>query len=169
MELSFISPAPPTPPPLQHDINVIRLPPPPPPTRPRFPRLFGESSPNSGLSLGQATPASLVFPNYFVLYDLTYTGCHNGQLQSPMLTLIVLAPAWIAAFDYMTLGRLINTFLPSKSALGLRARRITLIFVLFDILLVDPFFFPFHFSHFPSPLLTHSLTLPRHPRLNLLF
>lgn len=92
-----------------------------------------------------------------MLYDLTYTGCHNGQLQSPMLTLIVLAPAWIAAFDYMTLGRLINTFLPSKSALGLRARRITLIFVLFDILLVDPFFFLFIFltSH-PHLSLTHS-------------
>ena len=103
-----------------------------------------------------------------MLYDLTYTGCHNGQLQSPMLTLIVLAPAWIAAFDYMTLGRLINTFLPSKSALGLRARRITLIFVFFDILLVDTFFFFFSFFSLPYPHLTHS-PFPRHPRLNLLF
>src|SRR5437868_1957134 len=54
---------------------------------------------------GYAAPASLTFhstiPNNLVLYDLTYTDCHNGQLQSPMLTLIVLAPAWIAAFDYM--------------------------------------------------------------------
>ena len=98
-----------------------------------------------------------------MLYDLTYTGCYNGQLQSPMMTLIILAPAWIAAFDYMTLGRLINTFLPSKSALGLRARRITLIFVLFDISLVNIFLYIFLTSH---PHL--SLTPRHHPRLNLL-
>ncbi|PWW78070.1 RTA1-domain-containing protein [Tuber magnatum] len=70
----------------------------------------------------------------YILRIFSVDNPNSEGYYSPMLTLIVLAPAWIAAFDYMTLGRLINTFLPSKSALGLRARRITLIFVLFDIL-----------------------------------
>ncbi|PUU75469.1 RTA1 like protein-domain-containing protein [Tuber borchii] len=69
----------------------------------------------------------------YALRILSVENPHSDGYYSPMLTLIILAPAWIAAFDYMTLGRLINTFLPSKSALGLPARRITLIFVLFDI------------------------------------
>jgi hypothetical protein len=50
-----------------------------------------------------------------------------------MLTLVILAPLWIAAFDYMSLGRLVLLFLPSKRCLGLSARKITLLFVIGDI------------------------------------
>ncbi|KAI5776799.1 RTA1 like protein-domain-containing protein [Geopyxis carbonaria] len=52
---------------------------------------------------------------------------------APHQALIILAPIWIAAWDYMTLGRLIHVFLPTQRAFGLPARRITLLFVTGDI------------------------------------
>lgn len=48
--------------------------------------------------------------------------------------LILLAPLWINAFVYMVLGRMIHFFLDDDKVFGMRARRITLIFVLFDII-----------------------------------
>lgn len=47
--------------------------------------------------------------------------------------LILLAPLWINAFIYMVLGRMIHLFLGNDRVFGIRARKITLIFVLFDI------------------------------------
>lgn len=47
--------------------------------------------------------------------------------------LILLAPLWINAFIYMVLGRMIHFFLENDRVFGIRARKITLIFVLFDI------------------------------------
>lgn len=47
--------------------------------------------------------------------------------------LILLAPLWINAFVYMILGRMMHFFLANDRIFGIRARRITLVFVLFDI------------------------------------
>jgi RTA1 like protein len=47
--------------------------------------------------------------------------------------LIILAPLWINAFVYMVLGRMIHFYLADDRVFGVRARRITLMFVLFDI------------------------------------
>ena len=49
--------------------------------------------------------------------------------------LIILSPLWINAFVYMLLARMIHFYLPPKHdvVFRLRARRIALIFVLFDI------------------------------------
>jgi hypothetical protein len=69
----------------------------------------------------------------FLLRNLSITNPSSVPLYAPMQTFIILAPLWIAAFLYMTLGRLIHAFLPSRRCLGLSARRITLIFVLGDI------------------------------------
>lgn len=61
----------------------------------------------------------------------------RDQLSATIFTiqqlLIILAPLWINAFVYMVLGRMVHFFLASDRVFGLRARRITLIFVLFDI------------------------------------
>lgn len=51
----------------------------------------------------------------------------------PEQLLLVLAPLWVNAFDYMVLGRMMHFFLPQKKILGIPARRITLYFVLFDV------------------------------------
>lgn len=48
--------------------------------------------------------------------------------------LILLAPIWINAYVYMVLGRMILYYLPSQHVFGVSARRLTLIFVLLDII-----------------------------------
>jgi len=62
----------------------------------------------------------------------------TDQQQSAYATvqvlLILLAPLWINAFVYMTLGRMIHFFLTPDTVFGIRAKRITLMFVLCDIL-----------------------------------
>lgn len=60
--------------------------------------------------------------------DQSSSGIYTAQF-----LLILLAPLWINAFVYMILGRMIHFFLVKDRVFGLRARRITLIFVLFDI------------------------------------
>ncbi|KAI9843472.1 MAG: hypothetical protein M1837_006318 [Sclerophora amabilis] len=55
------------------------------------------------------------------------------SLYSTSLSLIVLAPALVAAFDYMLLGRMLIRFVPEKKALRLPARKITYIFVTCDV------------------------------------
>ncbi|MCJ1385194.1 hypothetical protein MMC17_008315 [Xylographa soralifera] len=47
--------------------------------------------------------------------------------------LVLLAPLWINAFDYMVLGRMIHFFLPAHSLFGIRASTLALYFVLLDI------------------------------------
>ncbi|KAK2784437.1 hypothetical protein FQN52_009018 [Onygenales sp. PD_12] len=51
----------------------------------------------------------------------------------PQQLLIILAPLWLNAFVYMVLGRMIHFFIPEKKIFGISARRLTLIFVLLDI------------------------------------
>lgn len=73
--------------------------------------------------------AGYIFRTLSVVHQL------NSTFALIQLLLILLAPLWINAFVYMVLGRAIHFFLPAEDdrILGLRARRITLIFVLFDI------------------------------------
>ncbi|MCJ1286200.1 hypothetical protein MMC26_005545 [Xylographa opegraphella] len=47
--------------------------------------------------------------------------------------LVLLAPLWINAFDYMVLGRMIHFFLPTHSLLGIGASTLALYFVCLDI------------------------------------
>jgi signal transduction histidine kinase len=71
--------------------------------------------------------AGYVFRILSVLHEL------QSGLATAQLLLILLAPLWINAFIYMVLGRAIHFFLDDDRVFGLRARRITLLFVLFDI------------------------------------
>lgn len=57
----------------------------------------------------------------------------NSSLFTAQQLLILLAPLWINAFVYMLLGRMIHFFLVEDRIYGIRARKITLMFVLFDI------------------------------------
>jgi len=57
----------------------------------------------------------------------------NGGFYSNMGILILLAPLWINAFVYMALGRLVHFALVHDTVLGLRARHLTFMFVIFDI------------------------------------
>src|SRR6202035_3294870 len=52
----------------------------------------------------------------------------------PEELLILLAPLWINAFDYMILGRMIYYYLPEKKLLGLGAQRFAVYFVGMDII-----------------------------------
>ncbi|KAJ7282298.1 RTA1 like protein-domain-containing protein [Mycena rebaudengoi] len=47
--------------------------------------------------------------------------------------LILLAPIWINAFDYVVMSRVVHLFSPDKRVLGIGARRLALCFVLLDI------------------------------------
>ncbi|KAL1953953.1 hypothetical protein VTO42DRAFT_1999 [Malbranchea cinnamomea] len=51
----------------------------------------------------------------------------------PMQLLIILAPLWLNAFVYMVLGRMIHFFIPDQRCFGIKARRLTVIFLLLDI------------------------------------
>ena len=57
----------------------------------------------------------------------------NGGYFTGQQLLILLAPLWINAFAYMTIGRLIHFSLDPDRIFGMKARRITMMFVLFDI------------------------------------
>ena len=57
----------------------------------------------------------------------------NGGYFTGQQLLILLAPLWINAFAYMTIGRLIHFYLDPDRIFGMKARRLTLMFVLFDI------------------------------------
>ncbi|KAH8818857.1 RTA1 domain-containing protein [Flagelloscypha sp. PMI_526] len=48
--------------------------------------------------------------------------------------LVMLAPLWINAFCYMILGRVVLYFIPEQRVWGVSARRLSLIFVLLDVL-----------------------------------
>lgn len=57
------------------------------------------------------------------------------NIYTAQFLLILLAPLWVNAFIYMTLGRMIHFFLPTGEdrIFGVRARRVTKLFVWFDI------------------------------------
>lgn len=62
------------------------------------------------------------------IYNQADSGIYTTQF-----LLILLAPLWINAYVYMILGRMMHFFLANDRVFGIRARKITLVFVLFDI------------------------------------
>ena len=50
-----------------------------------------------------------------------------------MSLFLLLAPLWLNAFDYMLFGRLVHYFLPGETIIGLKAKRLALLFVCLDI------------------------------------
>lgn len=71
--------------------------------------------------------AGYIFRTLSVEHQLSTTYATAQQL------LILLAPLWINAFAYMVLGRMVHFFLTNDQVFHLKAKRITLIFVLCDI------------------------------------
>ena len=55
-------------------------------------------------------------------------------LYVPSQILILLAPLWINAFIYLVFGRMVWFFLPEQKVIGIKARWLTVIFVLSDVL-----------------------------------
>ncbi|KAF8587695.1 RTA1-domain-containing protein, partial [Ramaria rubella] len=69
----------------------------------------------------------------FVLRILSVMNQTNKSVFIPQQLLLILAPLWVNAFDYMILGRMIHFFLPDQMVLGIKAKRLTLLFVLLDV------------------------------------
>lgn len=69
----------------------------------------------------------------FILRVLSVINPRNGAFYSNQGILILLAPLWINAFVYMALGRLLHFSLIQDTVLRIKARHLTLIFVIFDI------------------------------------
>lgn len=68
------------------------------------------------------------------------------QVYEAQFILILIAPMWMNAFDFVLLGTLINYCLPDKKLCGIPARRVAAYFVALDIGYVDlvAVFYAFH-------------------------
>ncbi|KAF7542950.1 hypothetical protein G7046_g10086 [Stylonectria norvegica] len=69
-------------------------------------------------------------------FALKTYGAHNQQQQTMAVLgtlLFLLAPLWINAFAYMTVARMVYFTLPEKKIWGVRAIRLTVIFVWLDV------------------------------------
>lgn len=69
----------------------------------------------------------------FVIRILAVENQSSQGLYTPQFVLILIAPLWINAFDYMVLGRMVHYFLPGCRILGFKPQRMALVFVLLDI------------------------------------
>lgn len=47
--------------------------------------------------------------------------------------LVLLAPLWVNAFDYMLFARIVHYFIPTKSLFGIRAGTFAIVFVALDV------------------------------------
>jgi hypothetical protein len=73
----------------------------------------------------------------FFSFALRSAGAKNQQstaLAFASQILVLLAPLWLNAFDYMVLGRMIYFFLPEQKIWGISARKLAVWFVCVDIL-----------------------------------
>jgi hypothetical protein len=73
----------------------------------------------------------------FSSFAIRSAGAKNQQstpLAFASQILVLLAPLWLNAFDYMVLGRMIHYFLPEQKIWGIRARKLAVWFVCADIL-----------------------------------
>ena len=70
----------------------------------------------------------------FVLRILSTRNQISMGLYIPEELFILLAPIWINAFVYMTLGRMVYYFLPERKVLGITATKLARYFVCMDIL-----------------------------------
>ncbi|KAJ7242162.1 RTA1 like protein-domain-containing protein [Mycena haematopus] len=57
----------------------------------------------------------------------------NAGLVLVSQILVLIAPLWVNAFDYIILGRMVHFFLPSRSILGISGSLLGTIFVLLDV------------------------------------
>ncbi|KAJ7058565.1 RTA1 domain-containing protein, partial [Mycena amicta] len=69
----------------------------------------------------------------FALRVLAVLHTTSAAYGTPSQLLILLSPLWINAFLYVVMARLIYFFVPEKRLGGIRAQRLSLIFVLLDI------------------------------------
>ncbi|MCJ1414505.1 hypothetical protein MMC32_000832 [Xylographa parallela] len=69
----------------------------------------------------------------FVTRALSTRAQQESGLALTSELLVLLAPLWVNAFDYMLLGRMIHFFLPARSLFGIRASMLALCFVAMDI------------------------------------
>jgi RTA1 like protein len=69
----------------------------------------------------------------FVIRCISIQNPTSQGAYDPQFILILLAPLWINAFDYMLLGRMVYYFLEDRRLFGIRAERMALCFVLLDI------------------------------------
>lgn len=69
----------------------------------------------------------------YIFRSLSIQSPFSASLQTAQLLLILLAPLWINAFIYMLVGRMIHFFLDNDRVFGIKARKMTLIFVMFDV------------------------------------
>jgi hypothetical protein len=73
----------------------------------------------------------------FISFGLRAAGAKNQQsaaLATTSQILLLLAPMWVNAFDYMVLGRMIYFFLPEQQVWGIKGIKLTKIFVWLDVL-----------------------------------
>lgn len=73
----------------------------------------------------------------FTSFSLRVAGSRNQQstgLAVSSQILLLLAPMWVNAFDYMVLGRMIYFFVPEQQVWGIKGIKLTKIFVWLDIL-----------------------------------
>jgi hypothetical protein len=73
----------------------------------------------------------------FASFALRVAGTKNQQ-STPIAfvsqILVLLAPMWVNAFDYMVMGRMIYFFVPDQKVFGIKGIKIAKIFVWLDIL-----------------------------------
>ncbi|MCJ1230205.1 hypothetical protein MMC12_006877 [Toensbergia leucococca] len=69
----------------------------------------------------------------FITRTLSTEHQSSSALAFPSQLLILLSPLWINAFDYVLLGRMMHYFLPGQKIAGIKARKLSIYFVLLDI------------------------------------
>ncbi|KAJ7116634.1 hypothetical protein C8R44DRAFT_879994 [Mycena epipterygia] len=69
----------------------------------------------------------------FVTHAASTKYQQNAGLALVTQILVLMAPLWINAFDYMVLGRMIHFFSPSHSIFGILGSLLELIFVILDV------------------------------------
>jgi RTA1 like protein len=69
----------------------------------------------------------------FILRIIAAKNQLNLGLYVPEELLILLAPIWVNAFDYMLLGRMVYYFLPEQKIFGIHATRFATYFVTMDV------------------------------------
>jgi hypothetical protein len=69
----------------------------------------------------------------FVIRCISIENPTSQGAYDPQFILILLAPLWINAFDYMLLGRMVYYYLEDRKLFGIRAERMAVCFVLLDI------------------------------------
>lgn len=69
----------------------------------------------------------------YMIRSLSILSPFDAGLYTAQMLFILLAPLWLNAFIYMLVGRTIHFFLDDDRIFTIKARKLTLIFVIFDI------------------------------------